>query len=283
MSDEQKAQAAAALLDAFCQQASSRPERLPTFMEITRYPHYEDVCSNILAFFFDPDNPHGLGTLFLDALVRVGGIEDQGGIFGRNVRVDREEHTDAGNFIDILIQSDSHVLLIENKIFHGIVNPFDDYAKHLDSLPQCHKYRFLLTLKPVDESTKREIERYRFQNITHEDLVNEIRGLLGGYVANADTRYLTFMLDFLNTLDYLQEGMVMNPEFVDFLKARSSEVEDLFKEIKAFKSELRTKVTGLGALLDVASYDNVSQWKYREDGLLILLFMISTSGSFQIL
>ena len=219
MSDEQKAQAAAALLDAFCQQALSRSERLPTFMEIARYPHYEDVCSNILAFFLDPDNPHGLGTLFLDALVRVGGIEDQGGIFGGNVRVDREERTDAGNFIDILIQSDSHVLLIENKIFHGIVNPFDDYAKHLDSLPQCHKYRFLLTLKPVDESTKREIERYRFQNITHEDLVNEIRGFLGGYVANADTRYLTIMLDFLNTLDYLQEGMVMNPEFVDFLKA----------------------------------------------------------------
>ena len=141
MSDEQKAQAAEALLDAFRQQVPLRPERLPTFMEITGYPHYEDVCSNLLAFFFDPRKPHGLGTLCLDALAQVGGIEDQAGTLGRNVQVGREDPTDAGR-IDILIQSDSHAVLIENKVFHGIFNPFDDYAKYLDALPQCHKYRF---------------------------------------------------------------------------------------------------------------------------------------------
>ena len=35
MSDEQKVQAAEAILDAFSQQVPLRPERLPTFMEIT--------------------------------------------------------------------------------------------------------------------------------------------------------------------------------------------------------------------------------------------------------
>jgi hypothetical protein len=28
----------------------SAVERLPTFMEIARYPHYENACSNIMAF-----------------------------------------------------------------------------------------------------------------------------------------------------------------------------------------------------------------------------------------
>ena len=278
MSDNQRAQTAEALLDAFSQQVPLRPERLPTFMEITGYPHYENVCSNILAFFFNPDNPHGLGTLFLDALAQVGDIKDQAGTLGRNVQVGREDPTDAGR-IDILIQSDSHAVLIENKIFWGGDNPLDDYAKYLDSLPQCHKYRFLLTLKPIEESIKRDIECYGFQNITHEDLANEIRGLLGGYVANVDTRYLTFMLDFLNTLDYLPEDMAMDQKFVDFLKNRpEGEVEKFYNQINEFKKGLREQIDLLEKRIDVSPYDNVSPWKNPENLSHVLTYDITLSS-----
>ena len=58
----------------------------------------------------------------------------------------------------------------------------------------------------------------------------------------------------------------MNPEFVKFLASRSGDVNDFLTEIRNFKDELRTKVTELGnnKLLNVASYSNVKQWKYRE-------------------
>ena len=39
----------------------NRVARPQTFMEIGGYPHYENVCSNFLAFFVDPEGPHGLG------------------------------------------------------------------------------------------------------------------------------------------------------------------------------------------------------------------------------
>ena len=116
-----------------------------------------------------------------------------------NYCIHREKRTDAGNFIDILIQSYNHAILIENKIFAGTdYNPLDDYANHLSSLQQPYKCKFLLTLKPVGEDPESEIG-HGFRNITYEQFVPEIRGLLGDYVAGADTRYLTFMLDFLNT------------------------------------------------------------------------------------
>jgi hypothetical protein len=51
-----------ALLDDFSK-LPDRVERGPTLMEIAGYPHYEIVCSNILAFYLDPEEPHGLGTL----------------------------------------------------------------------------------------------------------------------------------------------------------------------------------------------------------------------------
>ena len=236
-------------------------------MQIAGYPHYENVCSNILAFFFDPSNPHGLETLFLDALARTAGIENSEGTLSSGVEVEREATTEAGNSIDILIQSDSHAILIENKIFASIANPFADYAAHLDSLAEHRdQHKFLLTLKPVGESIERDIG-HGFRNVTHAQLVNEIRGLLGFYVASADTRYLTFMLDFLNTLDYLQGGMVMNLEFVDFLASKHNEVEAFLGKIKNFRGELRSKVAGLKELIDFNDYPNVQQSLWRTEAL----------------
>ena len=248
------------LLDEFGE-LPKRPERQPTFLEIAGFAHRENACSDILAFFMNPANPHGLGTLFLDALARTGGIQNQETMVGK-VFVDREVTTEdrevttkARKRIDLLIQSDSHAILIENKIFAPIDNPFRDYAAHLDSLPQVHKHKFLLTLKPHPKDIG-----YGFQEITYGQLVDEIRRLLGGYVAVGDTRYLTFMLDFLNTLDYLRGDMVVNSEFVGLLASRSDESQRFLKEIEHFKCELREKVKYLSSLIDVREFSNVKQF-----------------------
>jgi hypothetical protein len=126
-------QAAASLLDEF-NRLPGRISRPQTFMEIGGYPHYEHVCSNFLAFFFDPEGPHGLGSLFLEALVDSVGIEGADGDLGTNVSVEREVFTETGNRIDLLIRSDSHAVLIENKIFAAVANPFEDYAAYLRRL-----------------------------------------------------------------------------------------------------------------------------------------------------
>ena len=242
------------LLDEF-RKLPPRPDRRPTFMEIASCAHKENACSNILAFFFDPEKPHGLGTLFLDALARTGGIQNQETMVN-NVSVDREVTTKARNQIDLLIQSKSHAILIENKIFARIDNPFWDYAAYLDSLKPAgrSKHKFLLTLWTCSEDVG-----HGFENITHEQLVKEIRGLLGSYVADADTRFLTFMLDFLNTLDNLQGGIVMDPEFLNFLKSHGDDVEKLLIRIRTFKEELRNKVEQLAERIDVGSYSNVKR------------------------
>lgn len=261
MSEVWSAEDAGVLLEAFHQQVPPRPERPPTFMEISGYPHYENVCSNILAFFFDPSEPHGFGTLFLDALAQVGGIEDPDRTIGVNVEVAREESTSSGNRIDLLIKSDSHVILIENKIFHEIANPLEDYIRHAKShYKQLESHLFLLTLKPSGDVG-------RFKNVTYEHLVAQIRTLLGDYLAHADTRYLTFMLDFLNTLDHLREGRELNEKLAEFLAKDDNlaKARHFFKEIDRFKDELRKTVSDLGNNLnDIASDERVSQGKWRD-------------------
>ena len=247
-------------------------------MEISGYPHYENVCSNILAFFFDPKKPHGLGTLFLDTIARVGSMEGGVEAIRGEIEVEREVRTGTGNFIDIVLSSDSHAILIENKIFARIGNPLDDYAAHLQKYRKKYCYKFLLTFRPVCKPDD-------FQNITHTQFVEEVRGLLGSYVAGADTRYLTFMLDFLTTLDYQYGGMVMNPELVEFLKNRSQDVESFLKVIDTFKQDLRGRINGLASLINVDFGSNVRQWKYRQPfGLYdILVHEVEVTQGFKII
>jgi len=250
--------AAEKLLDDF-RTLPSRVERPRTFMEIAGYPHYENVCSNILAFFMDPEESHGFGTLVLDALMSAGdSIEADKGI-GGNVSVEREVITDKGR-IDILIASDDHAILIENKIHAGVSNPFDDYADYLDHIADDRpKHKFLLTLYPTSEGSE-----WGFTNLTHEEFVGQIRSLLGHYVSDANARYLTMFLDFLNTLEDLRKGTRMNQEFLKLLSEQKDAVEDFLSEIKGFEDELRKKVRELGAGLEVEEHPNVHQWFYRE-------------------
>lgn len=246
------------LLDEF-KKLPDRIERPPTFMEISGYPHYENVCSNILAFFMDPEEPHGFGTLVLDAIVGAANIAADEGL-ASNISVEREVSTEAGNRIDILIESDAKAILIENKIYAGANNPFDDYADYLDRIAASRaKHKILLTVFPTDEGSK-----WGFANLTYNEFLYTIRAMLGHYVAGADTRYLAMLLDFLNTLENLQKGTRMDREFVKFLEDRGGEVEDLLSKVKSFKDELRGKVQELRSLINIEEYQNVEQGFWRD-------------------
>ncbi len=228
-------------------------------MEIAGYPHYENVCSNILAFFMDPEESHGLGTLVLDALASVGNIAAADEGLGGTVSVQREVITDEGNRIDLLIESDNRVALIENKIYASAINPFDDYADYLDRIAgDRKKHKLLLTLYPTNEGSD-----WHFENLTYEEFVERIRSLLGGYVSSADARYLMMFLDFLNTLESLRRGTRMDQKFVKLLAERSDDIKHLFAELKSFRSELRNKVEGLQNLVDASQHPNVVQYCWR--------------------
>ena len=264
------------LLYDFRKHVPMRPQRPPTIIEIGGNPHYENVCSNILAFFLDPDKPHGLGTLFLEALAEAGQIVDKEGLM--DGVVEREVVTEARKRIDILVLSDSHAVLIENKIFAALDNPWPEYAAFLEEKQQPHKHKFLLTLTRTDTG-----EKQGFRNITYRELVDRIRGLLGNYAADANTRYLTFMLDFLNTLDNLRGEKVVNEEFLKFLTANRADTEDFLKVCENVKREFKSKIDTLYERLTAenvrqAHLQNVLRRKYQGEQLERVLSYTIQSG-----
>ena len=128
---------------------------VPSKKEITLFSlgargHYENPVSDLLAFFLNPSEDHGLKTIFLESLLECyhGGkwtLEDFGAI-----SIQREETTEKGNRIDILIRAKNWVLIIENKIYHIANNPFDDYELHAKKLDEKNLFKALLS--PSEQS-----------------------------------------------------------------------------------------------------------------------------------
>ena len=177
---------------------------------------------------------------------------------GGNVSVEREVFTGAGNRIDILIKSDTHAVLIENKIFAAVDNPFEDYSGYLDRLKNAegelykNKINILLTLYPSGEGSE-----WGFVNVTHAEFAEAVRSRLGHHVSEADTRYLTLMLDFLNTLENLGEGTRMNQEFIDLLAKRADEVAAFLEGTAEVRSEVKGKAQALQERIDLQSHPGV--------------------------
>jgi len=253
-----------ALIDSFERSAPRSPNRLPTFMEIAGYPQYENVCSNVLQFFLDPIEAHGLGTLFLDVLCRAGELELDPGDLGGVVTVEREVITENSKRIDLLIESDGALILIENKLFAALDNPFGEYRDYLalraaKTKPSKKPLKLLLSLKRSTEA-----EALEFRNLTYRRFIDGIRASLDSYVARANSGYVTFLLDFLRTLDNLQGSVAMDNAFIEFVADRKEAVEDFIGEIVKLRAELRRKVKEVRQHVDLTASKGVIQFMWRD-------------------
>lgn len=227
----------------------------PTFLEIARFPHYELVWSNLLAFFFDPDGPHKFGFLFLEALLH----EEQFFNPLPNVEVKREVETSSGNFIDLLIWSDTHLICIENKGLSGVDNPLSDYANYVTQNARDRNIRqFLLGLRAHGPA-------YGFVPLTYASFFGRIRSLFDKYRTDANNHYKILLLDFMDTIDRLQSGASnMTPEYLALFREREPDITAFLGTVKKYQSELKGMVERLGSLVEVEPYKNVMQKLWNE-------------------
>lgn len=221
-----------------------RPHK-QTFMEISGYPHFENVCSNILQFYLQPTNEHGFDTLFLDALIAAAGRTLTNNTEEVNVR--REELTAKDKRIDLVIESDEYVIGIENKIFASpFYSPFKDYMCHLKSLASGRQIcGILLSLRPV----KPFPELCGFIPVSYEQFLQEILLNFGSYVLTAKEPHLTFFRDFVRTIQNLQETTAMDQQRLDYFHKNQANIKTLLAEVDSLCGEMRYKVKQIKTLL----------------------------------
>ena len=251
-------------------------KRNRTLLEVSGYPHYENVASNILAFYFNPAEEHGLKELLLSAFFQMAGIKELPPMDG--VEVLRETGTDSANRIDLIIENEAFTIGIENKIFHWLANDLEQYAQVIDR----RGYRKNIVIKallglnsiPATQSLKGGFTSY-----TYTQLWQQVRAILGQYIANANPRWVTYLIDFMETTTNLA-GHNMDLKRTDqFFIEHNDLIEQLLAERNAFLNRLNQKVTNLRAMIAEAPAGSAlsqAPWVYK-GSCVVLDFQISES------
>lgn len=123
MSDFDKYSDLFSLVRSLC---TSEPEK--NIFSIGGRGHFENPASDMLAFFISPDGGHGLDKVFLICLLQCMKVSVSN--LKLETAPEREVCTHVGNRIDIIIEGHDWVIVIENKLEHSSINPFDDYVRH---------------------------------------------------------------------------------------------------------------------------------------------------------
>ena len=211
----------------------------PTFLQLAEMPHYENVISNIYAFFMRPNESHGFGVLFLEALLRTAKINiSREELNFHTISVTREEVTAKGNRIDLVIRAGDIALIIENKIYHHAeFNPFEDYWS---SVSEGNKIGIILSLHHLEPKHK------SFISVTHKSFMHHVSALLPDYFASASPKFLIYLQDFFQDIDSLypmdnSENLAAVKFFIDN-REKFTQLEKIKKQAEEFKIQQIEKV-----------------------------------------
>jgi hypothetical protein len=215
-------------------------ERKRNFLEISGYPHFENVSSNILKFYFHSEAEHNLKDLFLKSLLAL--IDEKlivEGDYYECLDVETERSTSNGNRLDLLIETENFIIGIENKIYHSLDNnPLDDYSKLIEKeVKQKEKkssYKLVLSLKRIKDQ---KIQDNGFINITHLELVSKVEEYLGAYIVDANSDYLLFLKNYIINIKRMSGQIKENDKMNFFIEDNIAVIKDLLKEYKKFEDK----------------------------------------------
>ncbi|MCT3733717.1 PD-(D/E)XK nuclease family protein [Elizabethkingia anophelis] len=229
---------------------------LPSYIEIAGYPHFENVASNILSFFFNTQQKHNLKNLVLKSLLEC---VDFDGDFQNmeTINVYREFGIKDQKRIDIVIECQDFCISIENKIFHWLHNDLLTYETEIDRRFENRKnYHILLALKKENVSGQ-------FQSITYKEFFSRIKANIGFYAIQGNNTYITYLLDFIQTIENHYKVKDINKEMFYFFAENSETIESLQREKLKLQNSL---LQVIGQLIQKINCDlpNVRQWVYQK-------------------
>ena len=255
------------------------PHTSTSIFDVAGYPHYENVCSNVLAFYFDPNNEHGLGELFYSCVMNLTGADDTRPDSYQNFRVLREFRTKKDKRIDLLIETDSQLIAIENKLYAPVYNPLDEYSETLEERAKPNQ----LEIVKVILSLKKEPGASGFACITYEEFFKEIRKLLGKHASTSSQKWLLYLIDFMYTVENLKEGTDMDLTEMDrFFIKNETRVEKLIRDHDQFQSKLNRRVVELKTLMEKKELDEIvkRRWIWSKSVFVLDLELSGNSMAF---
>lgn len=212
----------------------------PTFLELCRYPNrrFEEICSRLLCFYLNPYEQHGMKDLFIKALIKIIGPEI-GLCYSKDSLMIFEEENAEGKRIDIVIEGENFVIGVENKIDAPLYNDLAIYSKALSDRNKSCCCKIVLSLREIrDKSHLQKMKETGFKNATYKQLFIEIKNSLGIYAAKSNSRYLTYALDFIKTIENMEHNNFTGNEMTDFFFTNTLTLNELTLQYANYQKKL---------------------------------------------
>jgi hypothetical protein len=239
-----------------------------TFLEIARQPHYENVISNIYAFYFDPHEEHGLGHLFINSFIEC--IKEQMqqeknflDDFQEFV-IETEYGTEDKGRIDLFVYNDEQAIIIENKIYHHLANNLVDYWDTAQTDKRKNNMiGVLLTLGKHNGSLHEN-----FVNVLHLDFLKAVMSNIGNHLMEASEKYVTFLKDLYQNIENMSTKQLSDEDFNFYIK-NQDKILDAVKFNDQAKDHIKTQIVNAWDNLPnlevkSATLNTKQFYKYRE-------------------
>lgn len=237
-----------------------QPKREKTVFSIGGRGHFENPISDVMAFYLDPSEEHNFGTLFISSFLTV---------LGKNLeiieespieKIEREAVTLSGNRIDIVAASENWVLVIENKIYHSLLNPLDDYELYVKAkYPNRDHILVVLSLNGLSGIPD------NWNNILYQELIEEIKKQAGPFMfTSSNAKWSFFLRDFILNLEELIGEQKVDKQLMDFAQKNYSRMLELLEIKEQYIDSLRRMFSSV--LLETtgsAVLDKVHNWSKR--------------------
>lgn len=239
-------------------------KRPKTFLGIAKQPHYENVLSNIYAFFFNENEAHRFKDLFTVSLMQV--IQESKLIeelpqwkskdfpLFQNFNPRTEVSTEKGGRIDLLLDNGERAIIIENKVYHHLNNDLQDYWNSIEFTDE-NKIGIILSLKSIPYIQYGKFEcSVHYINVTHLELVQQIQKNMGGYLLEANLKYQIFLTDFIQNIMNMSTPVLTTKE-IAFYFENQEKINDVVSFKKNLRDHIIAEVEKANTILDVFNYN----------------------------
>jgi len=192
----------------------------PTIFEIAHFPQRENVYSNVLAFFLSKKYESTYYYVLKNVLFKMLKKDDE-----NIIRVVREESTTKKKRIDIYIETESELIVIENKINAKLYNDLEHYEDYANRYGSFNGKKVRLVILSKDE-----IHNAKYQCITYKQLVTEVTNQ--DIPINMNTVYDYLFMDFVKTIENHANGVdsMLDNDFYSLLLKNGIAINDLIKK-----------------------------------------------------
>ena len=242
-----------------------KEEKEMTFLELCHYPgeRFEEICSRILEFFFQPNNKHGFRDLWFKSLCKIIKIDCED-VFEMKTRTEEatsSSEKEKGKKIDIVLETPTLVIAIENKIGADLYNPLDIYKEHIDKgYSKLNKKCIVLTAHRLSNEEQKKANENGFVVVLYKKLFDNVRELLGKHVSSCNPNFLSFMLDFMMTVEKRMNFMD-NTELNRFFFDKKEEIESMLNSFGDWQRKLRDEQScELNKIKDVITKKTKCLW-----------------------